>query len=82
MPLGVLYFHMLGLKRLTFDIKSVIYLPKLALKQCVLSVESFLCSRIKEAKSKKNPESPFSEIFGKSFLLGVISRYCRPQKHQ
>ena len=65
-----------------FGHKSVIYLAKLALKQCVLSVESFLCSRIKEAKSKKNPESPFSEIFGKSFLLGVISRYCRPQKHQ
>ena len=69
---------MLGLERLSVVIKSMIYIPILGLTHCFLSVKLFLCSKKPEAKSKYFSERLFSEIFGKSFLLGVISRYQRP----
>ena len=76
--LWVLYYHVLGLESLRLGIKYVIYLTKLALKQCVLSVNSILCSRIVGGKIKKKSESTFSENFEQAILLGLSSRYQRP----
>jgi hypothetical protein len=58
----------------------MIYLSELALKHCFFSFELNLLTKKPEAKSKHFSERLFSEIFGKSFLLGVISSNQRPQK--
>ena len=75
-----LYLHGLCLKRLGFVSKCKISLDKLALKHCFFNFELNLLSKKPEAKSKHFSETPFLEIFGKSFLLGVSSRYQRTQK--
>ena len=71
---------MVYLKRLAFDIKYLIYFLKLGLKHCYLSSEQNLLSKKLEAKSKHFSKTPFSEIFGKSFLLGLSISNQRVQK--
>ena len=73
---------MLCLKSLGFVIKYKIYLPKLGLQHCFLPCEQNLLSKKPEAKSKHFSKRPFSEIFGKSFLLGLSNRHQRVQKEQ
>ena len=70
--LEVSHFYIVGLKNLYFGPKFKIFLVKVGLKHCFLSFEQNLLSKKPEAKSKKIPKSPFSEIFGKSLLLGVL----------
>ena len=79
--LEVSYIHRLGLTSLGLVIKCIIYLPKLALKSSILWFELILPSKKPEAKSKTIPKWLFSEIFGKSLLLGPSSRYQRTQKY-
>ena len=71
-----------GLKCFYFVVKCIIYLPKVSLKHPFFSFELILLSKKPEAKSKHFSERLFSEIFGKSFLLGAISGPQRPQKYQ
>ena len=74
------YLHGQCLKRLGFVSKCKISLDKLALKHCFFNFELNLLSKKPEAKSKHFSETPFLEIFGKSFLLGLSITYQRPQK--
>ena len=76
------FFHMVDLKSLCLVFKFEIFLLKVDIKLGFLSELSGLLSKKAEAKSKHFSERLFSEIFGKSFLLGVSSRYQRPQKYQ
>ena len=72
---------MVGLKRLWFAIKYEIFIVNVDIKHVFLSVVYILLSKYQEAKSKKISKCPFSEIFGKSLLLGPSSRYQRTQKY-
>ena len=72
--------HGLCLKSLDFVIKFIISYVKLSSSHQFFSFELNLLNKKPEVKSKKNPKWPFSEIFGKSFLLGASSRYQRVQK--
>ena len=62
-------------------VKCEIFLVNVGLKHCFFSVVYILLSKYQEAKSKKNLKWPFSEIFGKSLLLGLSTRYQRTQKY-
>ena len=72
---------MVGLKSLWFANKCKIFLVNVGIKSGFLSVLSILLSKKAEAKSKYFSESLFSEIFGKSFLMYVLSRYQCIQKY-
>ena len=69
---------MVGLKSLFWGSNFEKNLVNVGINLCFLSELSSLLSKKAEAKSKHFSERPFSEIFGKSFLLGVISRPQRP----
>ena len=71
---------MVGLKSLCFGCKFKIFLVKVDIKPVFLSDLSSLLSKKADAKSKHFSERLFSEIFGKSFLLGLSSRHQRVQK--
>ena len=63
-----------------FDNKCITYSPKVGLKCSFLPFEFHLLSKKPEAKSKYFSERLFSEIFRKSFLLGVLTNIQCTQK--
>ena len=72
--------HGLCLKSLDFVIKFIISYVKLSSSHQFFSFELNLLNKKPEVKSKKNPKWPFSEIFGKSLLLGGLSSIQGIQK--